>query len=57
MVELYVKIQDAACPDPQAAKEAIAMALEHLGRVSVLEVRVVRPSQMELGGMNQTERR
>ena len=50
MYDLYVKIRDAVCPDPLAAKEAIAADLEHLGGVTVLEVRVVKDSQMELGG-------
>ena len=57
MYDLYVKIHDAVCPDPLAAKEAIAAALEHLGGVTVVEVRVAKASQMELGGMNRTERR
>ena len=57
MYDLYIKIQDAVCQDPLAAKEAIAAALEHLGGVTVLEVRVAKASQMELGGMNKTERR
>ena len=49
MYDLYIKIRDAVCPDPLAAKEAIAAALEHLGGVTVLEVRVTKDSQMELG--------
>ena len=56
MYDLYIKIRDAVCPDPLAAKEAIAAALEHLGGVTVLEVRVVKASQMELDGMKKTER-
>lgn len=57
MYDLYVKIHDAVCQDPLAAKEAIAAALEHLGYVTVLEVRVVKASQMELGGMSREERK
>ena len=57
MYDLYVKIHDAVCQDPLASKEAIAAALEHLGHVTVLEVRVVKASQMELGGMNREERK
>ena len=57
MYDLYIKIHDAVCPDPLAAKEAIAAALQHLGGVTVLEVRVAKASQMELGGMNREERK
>lgn len=57
MYDLYVKIRDAVCPDPLAAKEAIAAALQHLGGVTVLEVRVAKARQIELGGMDREERK
>ena len=51
MTDVYVRIRDTACPDPQAAKEAIAMALEHLGRVTILECKVVKPEQIGMARM------
>ena len=46
MVDVYVKIRDTWLIDPQAAKEAIAMALEPLGQVVILDCRVKEPQQM-----------
>lgn len=35
---------------PQGAKEALAMAVEHLGGVRVLEVKALEEEQMRIGG-------
>ena len=44
-----VAIEDAAL-DPMGAKEAVAMALEPLGGVQVLQVDIQEPEQMSLAG-------
>lgn len=44
-----IAIEDAVV-DPLGAKEALVMAVEHLGNVRVLRVDVREPEQMALGG-------
>lgn len=46
---LVVAIDDAAV-GPQGAKEAVAMALEPLGGVQVLRVKMYEPEQMRMEG-------
>lgn len=48
-------IEDAAV-DPLGAKEALVMAVEHLGNVRVLRVDVQEPEQIALGGVASEQR-
>ena len=50
-----IAIEDAVV-DPLGAKEALVMAVEHLGNVRVLRVDVREPEQMALGGVASEQR-